>query len=230
MAFVLTEKERALVKSSAFFGSLPTDVFEAVVSRCRVIKLREGDPLFRQGEPAQSIFAVLDGMVKLSRTSQAGDEVVVEVFQPGASFAEALAFKSALYPVSATALLDCRILEAPNEVVKTEIMAQPEGFGAILGATFAHLHSLLNQIEELKSSSGHRRLARYILAKATFDGVAVVAELPFEKQVLASLLGIKPETLSRAFRKLEAHGLSVDGRKVRVADPDALRLFIEDAA
>ena len=220
----------ATAQRSAFFGSMPPDLLGALIEDCAVVDLAEGGSLFSQGDPAQSVFAVLDGMVKLTRNLPNGEEVVVEVFHPGESFAEALAFERAVYPVNAIALLDCRILAAPNDVVISRISSRPEAFGSILGATYRHLHRLLVQIEELKSTSGHRRLARYILAKATPDRGKAVAELPFEKKVLASLLGIKPETLSRAFRRLEAHGLIVEGRTARVADMSALRRFVDGDA
>lgn len=224
----LQKPDIAIAQKSAFFGSMPADLLNTLIKDCSVVALAEGQPLFSQGDPAKSVYAVLDGMVKLTRSLPNGDDVIVEVFHPGESFAEALAFKKAVYPVGAVALLDCRILAVPNEAVISEISARPESFGAILGATYSHLHRLLVQIEELKSTSGHRRLARYILAKAKLDRGKTVAELPFEKKVLAALLGIKPETLSRAFRRLEAYGLVVDGRTARVTDLTALRRFVDD--
>lgn len=51
------------------------------------------------------------------------------------------------------------------------------------------------------------------------------AQLHAEKRLLASLLGMTPEKLSRAFGVPGKHGISVEGTKVRIADQAALEAY-----
>ena len=214
-------------RTSIFFGSLPDIVFDEIMQKSRVVQLGVGDALFHQGEPAGAIFAVLDGLVKLTVDQRDGSEVVVETFGAGASFAEALAFGQSPYPVSGFALVDSRVLVAPSRAVKTVVQDNPDSFGAILAATYAHMHQLVRQIEQLKSKSGLERLGRYILARADIAGSTKAIEIPIEKKVLASLLGMKPETLSRAFRRLRDHGVVVEGPVIQLKDRAALQRLID---
>lgn len=219
---------RDITRSTLFFGSLPEPVFDAIFSTSRIVDIDANETLFRQNEPAEAVFAVIEGMVKLTAQQKDGQEIVVETFRAGSSFAEALAFGNASYPVSAVALVPSRILVAPSKAVQGTIKHHPEAFGDILAAAYAHLHRLVRQIEMLKSNSGTQRLGRYILAHLGNNDQPVEMEIPYEKQVLASLLGVKPETLSRAFRRLGDYGVSVERRMIRLEDAQALRAFLNE--
>jgi CRP-like cAMP-binding protein len=55
-------------------------------------------------------------------------------------------------------------------------------------------------------------------------GAPVTVTLPESKQMLASRLAIKPETLSRILRTLNDAGVvTVDGRSIHVPDLERLR-------
>lgn len=214
------------LRSSIFFGSIPDAAFKPIVAQSRVLEIDADQTVFREGEPATAVFVVLSGLIKLTVGQRDGSEVLVEMFHAGTSFAEALAFGNELYPVSASGLVQSRVLAAPIPVVQRVLEAEPDAFKAILASTYRHLHALVRQIEELKGNSGLDRVARYILSRIDPEQGQVEIEIPFDKKVLALSLGIKPESLSRAFRRLNDHGVYVKGRKIQVGDVDALRSFL----
>ncbi len=51
--------------------------------------------------------------------------------------------------------------------------------------------------------------------------------LPQEKRLLASYLGMTPESLSRAFKALRDHGVHIDGMRVTITDPAALAALVQ---
>lgn len=216
------------LKKSIFFGTLPDEVLDRIASAAKVGTYDQGDMICRQGDVANALYCVSEGTVKLSVMVRNGQEVVVEIFQPGASFAEALLFRDAVYPVSAVALTDAKVISVRKSVVEAELRAHPDTIPTVLAATFSHLHALVRQIEALKASSGLQRVAGYILAMHDHEADADAIRIPFEKQTLASLLGITPETLSRAFRRLSEHGVRVAGPVVMVHDRRALEAFLEE--
>lgn len=222
-----SDATRAVARATFFFGALPETMFDDVYAQSRLVSFDANETLFIQGTPADAVFAVIEGMVKLTVERKDGQEIVVETFHAGTSFAEALAFGNEHYPVSAIALVPSRILVAPSKVLQTALTRHPEAFGDILAATFAHLHRLVRQIETLKSNSGTERLGHYILTHVADGDKRAEIQIPYEKQVLASLLGMKPETLSRAFRRLRDHGVALEGRLIRLEDADALRGFLD---
>ncbi|MCZ7594171.1 MAG: helix-turn-helix domain-containing protein [Hyphomicrobium sp.] len=58
------------------------------------------------------------------------------------------------------------------------------------------------------------------------EGSAVV-ELPFEKSLLANRLGMKPESFSRALRRLRSYGVTVERETVKIADVARLLGYVE---
>jgi CRP-like cAMP-binding protein len=222
----ITKLEADVLKKSVFFGALPAAAFNDIMEASRIVDLEAGQALFEQGAQATSVFAVASGLIKLTVGQRDGREVLVELFDSGTSFAEALAFGSETYPVSAYAIVDSRVVAAPISAIHDALGADPEAFKAILAATFRYLHSLIRQIEELKGNSGVERVALYILARIDLAAGKTEFELPYDKKTMALALGIKPESLSRAFGRLANHGVEVSRRKVAVLDPDALLNFL----
>ena len=79
------------------------------------------------------------------------------------------------------------------------------------------LHGLLREINDLSLNTGTCRVAAYFLQHAPADERSF--ELPLAKQILASRLSIKPETLSRIFRSLTNAGLiDLRGNRVTILD------------
>jgi CRP-like cAMP-binding protein len=219
--FMLNPKDTLALQNSALFRDLPEDVLRRISDHAVERRFDPGDTIFHQGDPASWVFVVLEGLVKLSVGSRSGAEIIVEVFSTGQSFAEALAFQQKDYPVTATVILGARILAVPNQVIRAEIHAAPEVLDAILASAYSHLHRLVAQIEHLKGDTSLQRTARFILALAERGTQKLV--LPFSKQTIAALIGAKPETLSRNFRKLEEIGVRVDGEIVTIQDVEHLR-------
>lgn len=216
------------LKGSMLFGSLPDHVFDRVVAHpaVRAVAYKQDDIVCQQGDPADFVFCVAKGAVKLTTSVRNGQDIVVDVFHPGTCFAEALLFRADDYPVSAIALSPCTVISISKAAVEQELRREPDTIAVLLSSTYAHLHRLLRQIERLKATSGLQRVAGYILALDEREADSNMVRIPYEKQTLASLLGIQPETLSRSFKRLEKHGIRVKGPVVIIEDRRALEAFL----
>src|SRR5690606_11300976 len=73
-----------------------------------------------------------------------------------------------------------------------------------------------------KLRGGAERLANYLLTQRVRQNDRATITLPHEKRVLASLLGMTPENLSRAFANLGAYGVTANGPEVTLARPRLL--------
>ena len=80
------------------------------------------------------------------------------------------------------------------------------------------MRSLKNQ----KLRGGAERLANYLITQKVRQGGGETFTLPHEKRLLASLLGMTPENLSRAFATLTGYGVVVNGPEVTIARPVVL--------
>ncbi|MEC9197558.1 MAG: Crp/Fnr family transcriptional regulator [Pseudomonadota bacterium] len=221
-------QDRRIAQSSLLLSGLGADVTDDILAGAQVQDTARASTIFLQGDPARRIFIVLDGWVKLYRMTPAGTEAVVGVFTRGHSFGEAVAFRGDLYPVSAEAVTACRLVSIDAGHILGQIQKTPEIAVSILAATFTHLHALVQQVEGLKARTGPQRVAEFLLELADCQSGTCTVQLPYDKVLIAGRLGMKPESLSRAFAKLREHGVTIRNNSAEITDMTALAAFVAD--
>ena len=214
-------------RSSLLLRNLPESVVEKLLSDASSRTFERGETVFLHGEQAQAIHVVIDGWVKLYRVAPNGNEAVVNVFTRGHSFGEAIALRRGMYPVSAEAVTDCTLLVISARTFISVLRQEPDVALAILAATFQHLHELVSQVEQIKAHTGAQRVAEFLLGLCQSDDGSCVVTLPYDKVLIAGRLGMKPESLSRAFAKLKSAGVRVARNHAAIDDIKALRDYAE---
>ena len=218
----------ALVRKSVLFSSMPEALAESVLANARQREFDRGTTIFLQGERASAIYLVAEGWVKLYRIAPNGAEAVVSVFTKGASFGEAVAFRHDTYPVAAEAVTDCRLIRIEADAFLRSIRENPELAISILSATFAHLHALIAQVEALKAQTGAQRVAEFLLELSSCESGACEVTLPYDKVLIAGRLGMKPESLIRAFARLREKGVTVRQNVAEIQAVAGLRDYVEE--
>ena len=216
-----------IAKQSLLLATLPDTVVNGLLADASQRDFARGETIFLQGEQAQVIHLVLEGWVKLYRVAANGNEAVVNVFTRGHSFGEAVAFRIRPYPVSAEAVTDCTLLQISARTLISIIKREPEVAVAVMAATFQHLHELVSQVEQIKAQTGAQRVAGFLIRLCSCDTGGCMVTLPYDKALIAGRLGMKPESLSRAFAKLKSVGVHVSRHHARIDDVDALSQYAE---
>jgi CRP-like cAMP-binding protein len=193
------------------------------------VPLKHGETLFRHGQAATRFFFLRAGQVKLYRISPDGHEKIIEIVQPGQTFAEAVMFMGTQgrYPVSCDAISDCELYAFDQQAFLTVLAESHEiGFG-MLAAMSRRLHMLVNQIDSLTLQNATYRLVMYLLELAPRDAPAAEVVLTTPKHAIASRLAIQPETLSRILAKLRDRGLvAVQANQITLRDLQGLRELV----
>ncbi|GIK80382.1 MAG: Crp/Fnr family transcriptional regulator [Pseudorhodoplanes sp.] len=219
----LTPEDLEIVSRIPVFGGLKAETRARLIAPATIITLKEGHPLFRQGDPATAFFIVIDGWIKLYRITIAGEEAVIHVLTKGESFAEAVAFTGSRYPATAEAVSAARVVRIPSDHVVRCIREMPDIALAIIASTSQHLRQLVQQVEQLKAQSGIQRVAEFLASLCPSTAGSHTIALPYDKALIAGRLGLKPESLSRAFAKLRAVGVEVRASHVVVNEVTKLR-------
>lgn len=201
---------------------------DLVLDRAIVRQVDAGETLFLQGEIAESVHIVIDGWVKLYRVAPSGAEAVVSVLTKGRSFGEAVTLRRVPYPVSAEAITEATLVQIKGAHLRALIQNDPQLAIAIVSSTYMHLHSLISQVEQLKARSGVQRVAEFLADLADCDEGGCRVTLPYNKTLIAGRLGMKPESLSRAFARLRDHGVHIQANIVRIDDLTELRDLAAD--
>jgi CRP-like cAMP-binding protein len=217
----VTELQRKLVavlqQASLFAGLDDVTVLEVV----RRGRLRSFDPeqtVFIQGDPARGIHVVVQGRVKVFKSSPQGRMQTLMIMGPGEPVGEVAALSGGSYPAGAETLEATETFYVPREVFIELIRNEPEVALKLLAALSARLRTFSSLIEDLSLKGVSERLAVHLLAMAEGTGKQAL-DLGISKGELAAAVGTVPETLSRAFQQLSKAGaVDTKGRKVVIKD------------
>jgi CRP-like cAMP-binding protein len=227
MSQIATPGDLKIIRHAPLFSALSTEALSNLISDSTVQTHERGHALFTQGEHASAFFVVLSGWIKVFRLTSNGTEAVIGIFTQGQNFAEAAAFTGGVYPASGEAVTDARVLRIPARRLFERISASPEIGLAMLASTSQHLHLLVRQIETLKAHTGAQRIAEFLLELAPAGEDHCLVDLPYDKALIAARLGMKPESLSRAFNRLKEYGVEVIQRQADIQSLQRLRDFSE---
>lgn len=205
------------------FSGLTREELLDLVSEAWVAVSPATSLLFLQGDPARHFYVVLEGWVKLFRTTAEGDEAIIAVIPHGQSFAEAAVFEEGSYPVSAAMVDDSRLLCIPAEHFLEKVISDRRMVKKMMASMSRRLRQLVNQVEDLSLKSSVERVAGYLAGLCTEETGAAIVRLPLDKAVIAKHLGMQPETLSRSLARLRTQGIVADGNTVSISDVAELR-------
>lgn len=223
--------ELALACGLPILEALGTSRVAAIVGATGVAEYDERTDLFAAGDPADRFFAVLAGSVRLFATTPDGRETTIALVGSPESFGEAAMFSSGLFPVNATAMPGTHLLHLGAGAFLAELDARPELGLHMLQAMRKWELRLLREIREAKLMTPVQRLAGFVLSLCGDRSGPLTVQLPIRKNLLASKLGMQPETLSRNLQRLAAIGVTSRGDTITVANPaELLQLFRDETA
>jgi len=215
-------------KDHYLFSALGSSELSSVADSARLRSLEPNENLFFQDDPADRFFLVRQGQIKLARLTPEGNEKVVDIFGPGQTFAEATLFmEKQIYPVTASAVDHAEVIGFSSRHFLELLTTNTGTCIHLLGDLAMRLRRRLREIEHLSMKNASYRVVHFLLNE--LDGAPESGgrlQLKVQKQVIASRLSIKPETLSRIFQSLREEGIvETEGRSIRICDVDALRNY-----
>ena len=174
----------------------------------RIVQLEPKQPLFSQGDPADSIFYLQNGRAKITVVSQTGKEATITILAPG-DFAgeESLTATHGLRLATAIAITDCTALKINREEMIHAMHEEHEFSDLFLKYLVARsMRIQANLVDQLFNSS-ERRLARILLLMAEFGKPGEPEQyIPkISQETLAEMIGTTRSRVSffmNRFRKL----------------------------
>ncbi|PSW17251.1 Crp/Fnr family transcriptional regulator [Photobacterium sanctipauli] len=209
----------------SIFSLLSDEQRTKLLSRKKVVCCKTGDELFRQDEDAQHMYLVNKGKVTLYRLMPNGDEKLFKVFMAGEFIAEMAMFMCPrVYPMSARIEQDSELSAFHYADVLEIFTGSPALSAKVMSYMSNRIHHLMNTVNILTQVNANQRLvmrlAEIYRTQERCDGKIT---LPVTKKILATQLGMTPETLSRAIKKLKDDGyISEFGNQILLTDIPSL--------
>jgi CRP-like cAMP-binding protein len=172
-----------------------------------VLSLKKNDNIYSQGDPAESLFYIRRGRVKLTVVSEQGKEAVLAMMEAGHFFGEGCLNGNAVRVATAVSLGDSAIVSISKHGMREALKNEPhlaEHFVKYLIARTGRVEADL--IDQLFNSS-ERRLARLLLLLADFgkEGAPQPIAIEISQETLAEMIGTTRSRVSffmNKFRKL----------------------------
>lgn len=184
----------------------------------RVQPCAKGETLCVEGMPVRDVGIVLSGAVELFGCCPDRREAVIEILHPQEGFGFADALGESGHLAAARMLHPGEILWLTVDAVERAMAVDPAAGRLVHRMIAQRTHSLIRQVKDLKLRTGTQRLGCFLLRLIDEGEHPARARIPFPKAVLASRLGMTPETLSRALGQLRGIGLEVRGSHVHLLD------------
>lgn len=212
-----------------FFAGLPEQDRVVLGAACREQHHDKDTLLFLKGDRPTGLFAVLAGTVKLTCQSSGGEEKIIDLPNKGQVFGEAAVLLDCPYPFAATALTAVHLLHIDAQMLRDLVAGSAEFARHMLLLVSRGICNIVSDLEDFRMRAPPERVARFLLEQSGEGGVAGDSiRFPAPKHVLASRLGMVPESLSRAMRDLADAGLvEIDRDYVRLLDRQGLAALLD---
>jgi CRP-like cAMP-binding protein len=185
----------------------------------KLLQVRKGDSIFREGEPAHFFYQVDEGQVKMITSSQDGREFIQGVFNKGESFGEPPLFCGVYYPATAYCMERSSIYRLEKDRFFDLLHDHFDihlRLNKVLCSRLRYKNVMLNEVAFYEPE---HRLAKFFETFARQAGEpAAELVIPYTRQELADLTGMRVETAIRTIKKLERAGkVALRGRKIVIA-------------
>jgi CRP-like cAMP-binding protein len=221
----MERQDLEILRRIPLFAGLDKAQLDGLLHDASVRDHPKGQLVFLQGDTADRFYVVLSGWVKIFRLTPDGDQAVMGLFARGESFAEAAMFMGGRFPASAEVVEQARLLRVEGGPFEKRLHAEPEIAVAMLASLSRRMHYLVGQIEQLQVRSGTQRVADFLLKLCPAESGPAEISLPYDKSLIASRLGMKPESFSRALALLRHLGVRTERSHVSISDTAELAKY-----
>jgi CRP-like cAMP-binding protein len=215
-----------LLHDLSYFSGLNAAELEAIKPLFFEKNVQRGELIFFEGEPADTLYFLISGIVKLFKTSAQGKEQIISLARPYEVLNDISIFDDGSNPMSAQAMSTANLYGIKKERLETTLRQHPQVSARIIQVLAARTRQLISLVEDLSFKHVIGRVAK-ILLEHTGDGAGSGQRLT--QQEMAAMAGTAREVVARSLKTLEERGLiRLDRQRIIISDKRALQEVINE--
>ncbi|KJR42684.1 Cyclic nucleotide-binding domain protein [Candidatus Magnetoovum chiemensis] len=192
---------------------------------------KKRDMIFSEGEPAQWLYILLSGKVKITKYSNDGKEIILELIQAGNIFGGLACYHNFSYPASAVAMSDGKTVRISRGNLIAALDKYPvltARLSFILGSRMKESHEKLKDIAlervESRIASLIIKLAAKEISSSTSKNIHL--DIKLTKQEIADMVGTSVETTIRTISRFKKEGIIEEKQgRIIIKDLQALKNY-----
>ncbi|HKJ87345.1 MAG TPA: Crp/Fnr family transcriptional regulator [Gammaproteobacteria bacterium] len=189
------------------FAGLSGDKMDALARLSQSRTYERGETVFRQGDPADGLYLIQSGRVKLLLTHEDGEEVIVDLLGEGEYFGEMALIDAEPRSTGVVALQRTTVRFLPKGDFRRLLSRSNELAQSLLQGLTERLRNANRMIESLATLDVYGRVARTLLQYANREEGRLVVTEPITQQDIAHMVGASREMVNRVFQDLVRQGL-----------------------
>ena len=222
------EEAVTLLSRTALFATLDRPLLERLGERSVERFYRKGQIVFHQGDPGESLFVVISGLVKVFVSSEEGDEMVLVTLGAPETFGELSLIDQGSRSASAQTLQQTSLLSLSRTTLLAAMQENPSLSEALLRSLGGVVRRLTEQASDLVFLDLHGRVAKLLLALAEergeMQGGLITLDLHMTQSDLAGMVGGSRQSVNQILHTFARRGyLEIHGRKMVMKQPELLR-------
>lgn len=204
---------------------------DALAARARVQQFAAGSIIFQKDDPGQSLYVILEGLVKIYLSSEEGQEVLLVILQEGEFFGELALLDGAPRSASAVAMDPTSVLTVFRDDFERFIREHPEAALVIFGVISARLRQADNVIADVAFLDLPTRVAKKLWDLAEHFGrlenKQIAIDIRLRQQDFAGMVNASRESVNRVLVALADDGvIRIDRQKITILRPELLQARI----
>ncbi len=189
--------------------------------------LRRGEMAFLEGEPADTLYVLITGVVKIFKTSANGKEQIISISTPHEVLNDTSIFDGGPNPVSAQAMSSITLYGIKKDKLELMLKQYPKITLSIIKILSERTRRLLTLIEDLSFKHVIGRVGKILLEHTGDDN----AKQRLTQQEMAAIAGTAREVVARSLKTLEERGVvKIDRHRILIIDKPALEEMILESA
>ncbi|AQR72629.1 Crp/Fnr family transcriptional regulator [Sphingomonas sp. LM7] len=194
-----------------FFEGLPPELLTRLLESGARRSHAAGEALFHEEDPASQLLVIVEGQVRVWRTSPRGSAMTVHLLGPGDLPGVAAVVQRTPYPATASAVTPVRTLGWPAERALSMLFDHPSLATNTMRFISLRNEEMLQRLHEVSTQPVEQRLARAVLRLTDNDTRSV----DISRQELAELTATTLHTVSRIVSRWETEGV-IDAARRRI--------------
>jgi len=218
----------AFFRGHPIFGILGPDLLQQLRSHARVRTIERGATIFAKGDPGASLFAILEGQVKVISFSAQGKYAVFNVLSAGDIFGEIALLDGGERTADVITITDCKLLVIERRDFLPLVHSRPDVAQKLIEVLCGRLRNTSRQVEEVMFLDLSTKLARTLLRLAETAGSQRIALTQTE---IAQIIGASRESTNKQLRDWENLKLiQLERGEIVLVNPGALTTIAEGGA